>query len=295
MEDWIVYTLFATLLYGALNFLFKVAAERGHDSDGVLTFVGLSAAAAAFITLGLTEARPLGAVTRSVLLYALFNGLFFALGSLAKYGALRRAPTAIVFPLNRLNTLAVIAIGVIFFHETPRPLQVLGIVAGLGVLAVITWEQRGHVQRAANSRVLGGILLALASALCTSLSMTVGKLLADSAHNRLAYIGASYTLVFFWSLGQNLITRRGRAFQFEWRAAEMVGFGAAIGLLNYAGYFLVLQAFGSGPISLSQAIFSSSIVVPIMLSRWFYREKLTWPRVIAIGLAMAAVVLMSIK
>ena len=52
--------------------------------------------------------------------------------------------------------------------------------------------------------------------------------------------------------------------------------------------------FGSGPISLSQAIFSSSIVVPIVLSRWLYRETLTPLRVAAVGLAILSVVLMGL-
>lgn len=143
--------------------------------------------------------------------------------------------------------------------------------------------------------MLSGILLALASAVFTSLSMTVGKLLADSSSNRIAYIGASYTLVFLFTLGRNLAIHRGRAFHFHRRTGEMAAFGAAIGLLNFAGYFLVLQAFGSGPISLSQAIFSSSIVVPIVLSRWFYREELTPLRAAAVGLAILSVVLMGMK
>ena len=75
----------------------------------------------------------------------------------------------------------------------------------------------------------------------------------------------------------------------------MAGFGVAIGALNYAGYFLVLQAFGSGPISLSQAIFSSSIVVPILLTRWVYGEKLTPLRWAALGLALLSVVLIGAK
>ncbi len=171
-------------------------------------------------------------------------------------------------------------------------MQVLGLAAALGVLGVITLEQRKQFRTARHSAMLGGILLALASAACTSLSMTVGKLLAESPSNRIAYIGASYTLVFLFTLGRNLAVHRGRAFRFDRRTGEMAVVGAAIGLLNFIGYFLVLQAFGSGPISLSQAIFSSSIVVPIVLSRWLYREELTPLRAAAVGLAILSVVLM---
>ncbi|MGD9781739.1 MAG: EamA family transporter [Kiritimatiellia bacterium] len=295
MEPWVVYTVCATVLYGGLNFLFKVAAERGHDTDGLVNVVGLAVTALALGTLPFTTPRPWAAFTGPVLGFAFFNGLFFALGSLAKYGALKRAPAAIVFTLNRLNTLGVVAIGFSLFGETPRPVQVLGIAAGLGVLAVVAVEQREHVRSARNSAVAAGIVLALGSALFTALSMTVGKLMAETAENRIAYIAASYALVFL-STGARDAVRRRRSGRGRRRFdLEMAGFGFAIGALNYAGYFLVLQAFGSGPISLSQAIFSSSIVVPILLSRWVYGEKLTPLRWTALGLALLSVALIGAK
>lgn len=295
MEAWVVYTVGATLLYGALNFLFKVAAERGHDADGLMSVVGATVAILALATLPFTAPRPWAAFTGPVLGFAFFNGLFFALGSLAKYGALKRAPAAIVFPLNRLNTVAVMAIGFAFFGEVPRPVQGLGIAAGLGVLGAITFEQRAHFRNARGSAMAAGILLALIGALFTSLSMTVGKLLAETSGNRIAYIAASYALVWLFTGAREAVRRRRNGLARPRFAGERALFGAAIGALNFAGYFLVLQAFGSGPISLSQAIFSSSIVVPILLSRWVYGEKLTPLRWAALGLAMASVVLIGAK
>ena len=56
-----------------------------------------------------------------------------------------------------------------------------------------------------------------------------------------------------------------------------------------------MQAFGSGPLSLSQAIFSSSIVVPILLTRWIYGEKLTLLRWAALALALLSVVLIGTR
>ena len=293
MESWILYTLGATLLYGLLNFLFKAAAERGHDADGLVNAVGLTVALLAFASLAVTQPRP-WSVLPPVLAYAFFNGLFFALGSLAKYGALRHAPAAIVFPLNRLKTVGVVLIGILAFQETPRPLQFAGLAAGLAVLALILFEPRpAHAPHHPVHRL--GLLLALASAAFTALSMTVGKLLAESPHNRLAYIGASYSLVFFFTLGRAALSRRTAPRPPPARRTERLLFGLAIGSLNFAGYFLVLQAFGSGPLSLSQAIFSSSILVPVLLSRWLYREKLTPARWTALALAILSVALLSWK
>jgi drug/metabolite transporter (DMT)-like permease len=293
MDPWIIYTLLATLLYGVLNFLFKAAAERGHDPDGLVNIVGLTVAILAFGTLLATTGTPATALTRDMLVYAFFNGLFFALGSLSKMAALKRAPAAVVFPLNRLNTVGVMLIGILFFAEAPRPLQWLGIAAGLGVLGLIVFEPRGGFSAARRAANKAGIALAAASAFFTALSMTVGKLLAESPENRLAYIGASYTLVFLFTLGrQTASRRRGNAPAIR-PGRERLLFGGAIGGLNFAGYFLVLQAFGSGPISLSQAIFSSSILIPILLSRWLYHERFTPARTAALALAVLSVVLIS--
>lgn len=295
MDMWLVYALSAALLYGSLNFLFKAAAERGHDADGLVNIVGLSVALMAFGTLWMTAEQPLTEITGPVLAYAFFNGLFFALSSLAQYGALKRVPAVLIFPLNQLSTVAVMAIGFVFFHEVPRPVQVLGIAAGLGVLGTITFEYRSQIRDARHSAAATGLLLALAGAVFTALSLTVGKLLADSPANRIAYIGASYSLVFLFTLGLNLRSRRGKPRRGTRRTGEMAAFGSAIGLLNFAGYYLVLQAFGSGPISLTQVIFSSSIIVPILLSHWIYHEKLTPLRWTAIALAILSVVLISLK
>ena len=297
MEPWILSTLLATLLYGALNFLFKVAAERGHDADSLVNVVGLSVAIMATAVLAATAPRPWRAFSPPVFAYAAFNSLFFALGSLAKFGALARAPAAVVFPLNRLNTVGVMLIGFLFFGETPGPFQSLGILAGFGVLGAVALEERSRAGTGRSSAHAAGILLAVASALFTSLSMTVGKLLADSHLNRIAYVAASYALVYFFTLARTALrpkcvpppSRRSIP-----RRRERVVFGVAIGALNFAGYYLVLKAFGSGPISLSQAIFSSSIVVPILLSRWIYREKLTPLRHAALALAILSVALISL-
>ena len=81
MEPWVVYTVGATALYGALNFLFKAAAERGHDTDGLVSVVGLAVAVLALGTLPFTAPRPWVAFTGPVLGFAFFNGLFFALGA----------------------------------------------------------------------------------------------------------------------------------------------------------------------------------------------------------------------
>jgi len=274
--------------------LYKVSAEKGYSSDRLVNVVGLTVASLSFLALVITESDPLALFTKPVLTFAAFNGMFYALGSLSKFGALKKAPASIVFPLNRLNTVLVMLIGILYFHEIPRPIQIPGIFLGLGVLVLITLEQRKSLVSGNRTVLLGG-MLALIAAVFTSLSMTVGKLMADTSSNRLAYICASYTLVFLFTLGKQSVAQRGVRWIPELFDIKLCGYGAAIGALNFVGYFLVLQAFGSGPISLSQGIFSSSILIPIFLSRWVYQEKLTPIRLAALVCAILSVIFISMK
>jgi len=295
MEFWMMNTLAATVIYGMLNFVFKMAAEKGYEADRVVNIVGLTVAGLSFATLLITTENSLALFTRPVLTYAMFNGFFFALGSLSKFAALKKAPAAIVFPLNRLNTVLVMLIGFQFFQESPRPIQILGMVTGLSVLVLITLEQRNHFKSSGDRVILWGVVFAVGSAIFTALSMTVGKLLAESSSNRLAYICVSYSLVFFFTLGKQSVVQRGVRWIPQLLDWHLLLYGVGIGTLNFVGYFLVLQAFGSGPISLSQAIFSSSILIPILLSRVFYHEKLTPLRIGALILAILSVVFISMK
>ncbi len=294
MDFWMINILFATVLYGGLNFLFKAAAEKGYEADCLVNIVGATVAVLALGTLLITTEHPVRLFTVPVFLYALFNGMFFALGSLAKFGALKRAPAAIVFPLNRLNTVLVMFIGFTFFNEVPRPLQYVGIAAGLGVLLLIAFEQRADFKRTGDPVIFAGIVFAVGSAVFTALSMTAGKLLAESSSDRIAYIAVSYTLVFLFTFSKYSVTQRSIKWLPQLLDRKLLLFGVSIGALNYLGYFLVLRAFGSGPISLSQAIFSSSIIVPILLSCLIYQENLTPLRIGAVGLAILSVIFISL-
>jgi uncharacterized membrane protein len=65
--------------------------------------------------------------------------------------------------------------------------------------------------------------------------------------------------------------------------------------MNFLGYFLVLSAFAKGPMSAIQPIFAMSVVIPIVLSRIFYKEKLNFYRSVALILSVISIILISMK
>ena len=127
----------------------------------------------------------------------------------------------------------------------------------------------------------------LTAAVCMALTMTVGKI-ASTKVLKLNYMFISYSLAF-------LFTSAARKFIIP-SPKRPVGFGfaalgAAAGVLNFLGYWLVLTAWSRGPLSLIQAILSTTMVITIILAAIFYGEKFTPRNVLAIILSLTAVLL----
>jgi uncharacterized membrane protein len=284
MYNWLIYSLTATLFYGLLNFLYKVAAEKKYINQAVILISATTVVFAAFTTI-LISGRDFSGIY-SAAPYALANGTLFAFGALSKFKALKLAPASVVFPVNKSNILFVIIIGILFFDESPSLYQWLGIGSSVLVLILISSEQINL----SSDITIKGIYFALIAAVCTSLSMTAGKM-ASIRVDRTIYIMLSYSIVVLVSY----LTFRKRTTDDEkqdaFKKPGIFLIGGSIGILNYFGYRLVLSAFASGSMSLVQPILALSILIPIFLSALIYREKLTYLRIISIGLTLASILL----
>lgn len=288
MPLWLTYSLFATLFYGMLNFLYKAAAEKKYLNQAVILISAATVVISAAVTI-IVSTKISGLNFPNIipaLPYALVNGTLFAIGALAKFKALTLAPASVVFPVNKSNVLFVIIIGILFFNESPTISQWAGIGTSILVLTLISSEQF----KISGSSTLKGIFLAVFAALCTSFSMTAGKLASVNV-DRNSYIFLSYSIVALISLfGYLRLTDKEEKSRTFTRPGIFL-IGCIIGVLNFAGYGLVLKAFAAGSMSLVQPIFTLSILIPIFLSALLYKERLSLIRIISIGLSLAAVLL----
>ena len=77
----------------------------------------------------------------------------------------------------------------------------------------------------------------------------------------------------------------------HWRILK---YGIIIGFLNFVGYFAVLQAFATGPLSLIQGISSNSFIIPVVLAIIIFKEKFTYKNAIVVALAIISVLLIKL-
>ena len=63
-------------------------------------------------------------------------------------------------------------------------------------------------------------------------------------------------------------------------------FGITVGILNFAGYYCLLTSYSMGQLALIQPIFTTSFIIPIILSVIFFKDRLDLRKVAIIGLTV---------
>jgi drug/metabolite transporter (DMT)-like permease len=143
---------------------------------------------------------------------------------------------------------------------------------------------------------LKGVFLILTAAAATAISITAGKIASSGELfnvqkvDKFTYIWLSYTLVFIYTyIRKKFILKTGDVF--KGASGRLIILGAAAGLLNFGGYYLILKAWEYGPLSLVQGIFSLSMVITIIFAAIIYKEKFTPLKITAIISAIIAALL----
>lgn len=287
MNDWYLFSLVALVLFGIQRFLYKVSAEERCDSAlTTFSFMGTVTVFSScfFLAAGETTADPLPLLTVS-----LVNSLSFFAGTIATIEALRRIPAATAMPFIRLNAVLVVLFGIFYFGDTLSRFQYLGIILSMGVIIFLARSTADPTttDRQQTGRGLLFALLALVSGAVAAISSAFAALYV----NKLAFIALSYLMGTIFSVA--LYRTRGAA-KGDAAVRKSMAIGAAIGIVNFAGFYSLLEALERGPVSIVIPVTGLYFVVAVILSVIVYREKLDAPRIGALVMTIAAIILIRI-
>ncbi len=285
--NWFPYVVAATVTYGFINFIYKISAHYGYSSLRMLNFQALTISIISglivfFRSPGLDNLNYL-------LILAAVNSLFFTAGTTLKITSLKFIPVNVAMPLGKLKTVFVMAIGLVFFGDTPSIKEGAGMVLALATVFMLA-KPSGKKMNAAQKEIhLNGVFLILSAAAAIAISITAGKI-ASGKIDKITYIWLSYTLVFIYTyISKRFIVKTGNVF--KGAAGRLISLGAAAGVLNLWGYYLILKAWEYGPLSLVEGIFSLSMVITIIFAAVIYKEKFTPIKILAIVSAIIAALL----
>jgi drug/metabolite transporter (DMT)-like permease len=281
MPQWYLLSLLALLLLGTQRFLYKVAAER-NCSSSLTTAVFMGTVTVLSAAVFLVSGEAAGNLT-SLILLSLVNSVAFALATVAHMEALRHLPAGVTFPLTRLSLVAVIVFSIFFFNERPSPYQWTGILLGFSVLAVLAREAGGET-RPEGSAVAGFLWIAVC-VLCGAVATITSKLAAVST-SKAGFMALSYLLATIFSLA---IDKKWGKRKAGASAGEAVKLGVVMGLLNFFGFYAFLSALSTGPLAMIALITGMHFIIAIALSVLLYRETVSRPKMIGLGLTLLAV------
>ena len=291
--DWFIYTICFTVIYGIINFVYKIAAVHQCPSHRVVNMAAITVTISSFVIIIISGSAFVD--FRLIIFFAIINSSFFALGSITKIQSLKYIPTSFAFPVAKLNSVFLIIYALILFNEQPLWNQWIGITLSLSMLAFISFSAKGSTTtKKENKQHVTGLLLALLAAFSTSISMLTGKF-ASTEVSKLHYIFVSYALVMIYTtiISRTFYRKKRKVGKSMYR--KILLFGVIIGILNFAGYFLVLSAFATGPLSLIQGISSNSFIIPIILSVIVFKEKFSYKNAIVVFLAILSVLLIKLE
>ena len=285
----LLWTLAATLLGGLQLFFQKVVAEEKRNSafNGFMMY-GISAVAA-FSILLLQRELPAGWLMAS--LFGLVGGIFHASGNFIRIEALKYIDSVIYFPLNKmLGPLLVVIGGVFLFGESLKAIQYVGIALSLSVPLILITSAEHHRQ----NNLRQGLIFVVVSTVLTAISallMKQGTVFDPSVLLLLVYAqvagAVSSAIIFFRQTGSSRL----RVASLEKRDLQLGIIAGAIALFSA---YTMLKALSLGLASLVYVIHAHYILIPIVLSVWWYGDHINVRKFAAVVVSFLAIALLAI-
>jgi len=290
-DNWFVYSALAVILYGGVDFLYKAAAHFLCSSRRILNTSAITVSFLSLLFILITKSAF--ANFELLVLFALINSFFFAVGSISKIQSLKYIPSSYAFPVAKLNSVFLILYSIVLFNDKPNALQWTGILISVSIPIFLGLSMQNKNNVTHSNVRLKGLFFAVIAAFSTSLSMLAGKYASSSVPN-LNYMFVSYLFVVFYTLILNRVGESPEKEKPHKYYNKILLFGIPIGILNFAGYYFVLQAFASGPLSLIQGITSNSFVISVLLAILIFKERFTYKNAIVVALAVISILLIKI-
>ena len=277
-----IYLLLAILASSLVSIVMRLTKAHVKNETSLLAVNYLTCIAIAGAYMGAGNALPgaggawplgLGAVTGALYL----AGFILLQWSVGKNGVVLSST------FMKLGLLVPIVCSIVFLHETPAAMQVIGFVLAVAAVLLINSGKGGE---AARSR--GVLILLLLTCGTGDFMSKVYEVLGPKA---LSDQFLFYTFVFAFVLCLALMIRKK-----EKPGIKELCWGAALGLPNYFSARFILGALGQGiPAVIVYPTFSVAMMVVLTIAGVvFFRERLSRREWIGLAMILAALIFLNI-
>lgn len=278
-----LWTLAATLIGGFASFLQKVIAHEGRSSglNGVFMYAGpCIASIIAMPFLGV----PLS--WQMIVVYSVIGGGIYGVGNYLRIEGLKNIDSVIYFPLSKvLGPLLVIAASILFLSESLTVLQAVGVTLSICVpLLLISGSEK---YRQNNLRL--GLILVVASTVLISISQVLTKLGLSLDPTLFFMMGVSQGVALLVSMGIHVRSHTDETHFASLSQRRDWELGILSAILSVFALYTLFKAISLAPLSLVYTIHAHYILVPIILSVWWYGEHINMRKLLAVVVSFLAI------
>ena len=288
---WFTFAILSGLFAGLHSFGLKIAAERKYDSY----LLNAGAAGVSFVgtVLWVTSTSGWSDVPVELVVLAGASGILYIILSIMRSEALYFIDATIMFPLYKVVGPASVAlIGVLFLKEQIATHELLGIALSCAVPLLLI--SRYEHLRQKNLRT--GVLLTVASTIIASVAVWINTYtVRHYPDSPIALVAIAHGFVCFFGLALFLRKHPPHAMYSALSSKyshQFVLLTATIGILQFLSFYLLLLAITAGDLSLVYSINAHYILIPVILSIWYYGEHWNAQKACAIVLSLLALVLL---
>ncbi len=287
MTNWFFLAVLAMIGYGIQNFLFKVAAEREHNSIRVNTISMLTVAALSGILFIVSEPEVSGPY---FIILVIANGLTYLFANICRIESFNLSPVKIALPIISIYVALTPILAFFIFRERITILQLAGLSLASFTIVILSREDAKKEEH--RKQVFLGIIFAAVAAASMSFNNIIGKSAAITG-DIASFMFFSYMFSFMMALGmQKFVNKDKNPLSHLINDYNATRMGVIIGIINFGVYFFMLKALVSGPAMLIFPIIGLGAVITMAIASWNQNGKLSIKNIAAIGISAVAVIML---
>ncbi|KKW09394.1 MAG: hypothetical protein UY44_C0002G0034 [Candidatus Kaiserbacteria bacterium GW2011_GWA2_49_19] len=278
------WTIAATIFGGIQLFFQKVVAQEKRDSafNGLMMY-GVSGIAV-FIYLFAYYGIP--SEWRIIVGFALAGGALHGIGNYIRIEALKYIDSVLYFPINKvLGPLIVVIGGIFILGDSLTPQQYIGIGTSFIVPMLLISSTEHHRQ----NNLRQGMKFVVISTIFTSASILFTKQ-ATSYEQAVLFVFVIAQIA--GSASSLAILMKQRGFKFSGGLAldrRDMYLGLIAAVLGIFSTYTLITALSTGLVSLVYVIHAHYILIPIVLSVWWYKDHINLRKILAIVVSFLAI------
>ena len=273
-----------SLIFGGLNeVVFKRYSAKIRSRGMMICGIGMVWALLLLVDVSIRGGSI--TVSTSGLTYGVIAGLVVALANILLLESLRHMEVSLGSTIYRLNTVLVVLLSVLFLGEVMTLVKLAGIACGVFAVLLLYRHQRG-LGDAQELRL--GLYLVFCGALCRAIYGVVSKAgLSAGADMDLLLLISALCWIVSGLIYARFVERRYAI------TREKVGYSILSGCLVYGIVRSLLSALALGDASVVITIANLSFLMALVVALLLKMEKLNPRKIIAMGFAVGAIVLLT--